>query len=369
MRGLAPATERERGSLHAGGLPEGCMRCARGSKMVLLVTGRCGAGCFYCPLSEGKRGRDVVYANERPVDTVGEAVEEAHLIDTEGTGVTGGDPAEVLERTASWVRALKDEFGPDHHVHLYTSRALSGDELAHLSDAGLDEVRFHPPPEDLATIRDTAYPAAVEAAVSLGMDAGYEVPVLPDREEDLRSFLGSLVEAPGGPFVNLNELEFSSTNADALRARGYSVRDDVSAAVKGSEELARRLVGELSGSGLRAHYCSASFKDGVQLRNRLARRARNVALPHELVTDDQTILKGVVETDDPGGVARDLQARFDVPPELMVVDAERGVLELAAWVIEELADEVQGDCFLVEEYPTWDRLEVERGPVGHRLTR
>ena len=332
--------------------------------MVLLVTGRCRSGCFYCPLSEAKRGRDVTFANERPVEAPGEVIEEARLIEAEGTGVTGGDPAEDLPRTIGMIRALKAEFGPDHHVHLYTSVPLDGSALGDLAAAGLDEVRFHPPVDALGDVAAAGYASAVERARELGLEAGYEVPVLPDREEGLRAFLRSLVDAPGDPFVNLNELEFSSTNADELLARGYSVRDDVSSAVAGSAELGRRLVEEFSGTGLRVHYCSASFKDAVQLRKRLERRARNVARPHEIVTDDQTLLKGVVECDDPGRVARDLMARFDVPPDLLVVDGVRGVLEIAPWVVEELEGEIDGDCYIVEEYPTWDRLEVERVPVS-----
>jgi pyruvate formate-lyase activating enzyme-like uncharacterized protein len=171
------------------------------------------------------------------------------------------------------------------------------------------------------------------------------------------------VDAPGDPFVNLNELEFSTTNADALRERSYLVRDDVSAAVAGSEDLGRRLVEEFAATGLRVHYCSASFKDGIQLRRRLGRRAKNVVRPHELVTEDQTLLKGVVECDDPEAIARDMMTRFDVPPDLMVVDRERSVLEMAPWVVVELEPEIDGDCYMVEEYPTWDRLEVERTPV------
>jgi pyruvate formate-lyase activating enzyme-like uncharacterized protein len=335
--------------------------------MVLLVTGVCGSGCFYCPLSDEKRGREVMFANERPMVSEDDAIEEARLIDAEGTGVTGGDPAVALERVARLVRALKRELGGRHHVHLYTSRALEREALGALSDAGVDEVRFHPPPEALASaVLLGPYARAVEDAAALGMEAGYEVPVLPDKGDDLRAFLASLVGAKGAPFANLNELEFSPTNADALLARGYAVKDDVSAAVAGSEELGRRLVDEFGPRGLRVHYCSASFKDGVQLRRRLARRARNVARPHELVTDDQTLLKGLVEADDPEAVARDLQTRFDVPAELMVIDRERGALELAAWVLEELSDDIEADCYLVEEYPTWDRLEVEREPLPRR---
>jgi pyruvate formate-lyase activating enzyme-like uncharacterized protein len=331
---------------------------------VLLVTGRCSSGCIYCPLSLEKRGRDVTYANERPIRTPQEAVEEARLIDAEGTGVTGGDPAEVMDRTLEYIQGLKGAFGQGHHVHLYTAVPLAKDDLEALVEAGLDEVRFHPPLDDLSDVRSAGYAKSVADALRVGLVAGYEVPVLPDRDGDLRAFLSSLVDAEGSPFVNLNELEFSESNAEVLRSCGYTVKDDVSAAVAGSEELARRLVDEFAPTGLRVHYCSASFKDAVQLRRRLERRARNVVRPHELVTEDQTLLKGVVETEDPEALSRELMARFDVPPDLLLVDVENGVLEVAAWVLEELEDEMSGDCYLVEEYPTWDRLEVERVPVG-----
>jgi pyruvate formate-lyase activating enzyme-like uncharacterized protein len=94
--------------------------------MVLLVTGRCSSGCFYCPLSETKKGRNVSYANERPIDGVEEAIEEARTIDAEGTGVTGGDPVDAMVRTTGMIFSLKSAFGRDHHVHLYTSRPLGG---------------------------------------------------------------------------------------------------------------------------------------------------------------------------------------------------------------------------------------------------
>jgi pyruvate formate-lyase activating enzyme-like uncharacterized protein len=331
--------------------------------MVLLVTGRCSSGCFYCPLSEAKKGRNVSYANERPIDGVEEAIEEARTIDAEGTGVTGGDPVDALVKTTGMIFSLKAAFGKGHHVHLYTARPLGEEDLGELRRAGLDEIRFHPPMDALSDVEAAGYASSVAMASRLGMDAGYEVPLLPDHGEALRTFLTSLVGAEGDPFINMNELEFSTGNAEELRTREYLVRDDVSAAVAGSEDLGRRLVEEFAPTGLNIHYCSAAFKDGIQLRRRLGRRAKNVVRPHELITEDQTLLLGIVETDDPEAVARSLQTRFDVPPDLMVVDSERGVLELAPWVIGELEGDIDGDCYLVEEYPTWDRLEVERTPV------
>ncbi|HID73677.1 MAG TPA: radical SAM protein, partial [Thermoplasmata archaeon] len=105
-----------------GPVPEGCALCEKGAKMVLLVTGLCDCACWYCPLSDRKRGRDVVFANERqirPEDTEA-LLHEARMIDTLGTGLTGGDPAVVSDRALRYIEVLKEAFGPGHHIHMYT---------------------------------------------------------------------------------------------------------------------------------------------------------------------------------------------------------------------------------------------------------
>jgi len=86
------------------------------------------------------------------------------------------------------------------------------------------------------------------------------------------------LDSAGANFVNLNELEFSETNCNALLQRGFRVKDDVSSGVAGSEKLALDII---AGLNLRIplHYCSASYKDGVQLRRRITRRAKNIARP------------------------------------------------------------------------------------------
>jgi pyruvate formate-lyase activating enzyme-like uncharacterized protein len=165
-------------------------------------------------------------------------------------------------------------------------------------------------------------------------------------------------------FVNLNELEFSETNWKSLRTLGFDVKNDVSAGVKGSEDIALDLLRLRTDIPL--HYCSASFKDGVQLRRRIMRRAKNVRKPHEVLTKDGTLIKGVIETDDLSMTAACILKKFDVPGELIWSNPKKKRLEIAPWVLEEIAGELGLPAYIVEEYPTADALEVERIPLRRR---
>jgi hypothetical protein len=89
--------------------------------MVLLVTGKCDMSCYYCPLSEGKKNRDVTYANELLVKSDADILAEAEAIGARGTGITGGDPLQVMDRTTHYITLLKERFGVSHHIHLYTA--------------------------------------------------------------------------------------------------------------------------------------------------------------------------------------------------------------------------------------------------------
>jgi pyruvate formate-lyase activating enzyme-like uncharacterized protein len=339
------------GSRYSVRLAEGCRICKQGAKMVLLITGKCNTGCFYCPISQRKRGRDVIFANELKASNMEDVLQEARMIGARGTGITGGDPLFVLDRTLTHIRALKEAFGPKHHIHLYTSN-INRAAYLQLVEAGLDELRVHPAPATWAHPEKTGLAEAVEG---LGIPAGIEVPAIPDRGEELRTLL-NYCALSGLDFANLNELEFSETNAVRMRNQGYHVKGDLSAAAAGSEEMAIELVETVR--GIPVHYCSSSFKDSVQLRRRLIRRARRIARPSDLITEDGTLLKGVIEKD--LTLARRMLDEEGVPRRLVRVDEEKHRLEVAPWVLEELASSLPMPSFIVEEYPTADRLEVER---------
>ncbi len=345
------------GSAANGPLAEGCEYCTRGSKMVLFVTGRCRAGCFYCPISENRRTSGSVYANEGPVSNDDQVIEEAEAMDAEGTGITGGDPSEDMERTLHYIRLLKEHFGPGHHIHMYTAE-ISLEKARMLEEAGLDEIRYHPMEARWRNMESTEL---AEIVSGTGMDVGIEIPALPGRVNDMVAMLKYAFSA-GAKFANLNELEFSETNWDMMEKHGYEVRDEVSSAVKGSEEAALAVMKALP--DLPIHFCSSRFKDGVQLRNRLKRRAANTARPYDVVTEDGTLIKGIIYADDLDAAAGLLKDDFDVPDELIFVDRERNRIETAPWVLEEICRDLPYRCYETEEYPTRDRLEVERTPLN-----
>ena len=310
--------------------------------MVLFITGTCRKTCWSCPLSKERKGHDRIYANEKCISTPAEAVAEARRMSALGTGVTGGEPLEKTDRVVEYCRALKKELGTDHQIHMYTALAPTQDQLRRLSGL-VDEIRLHPPHEEWEVIERSDFIASARLAKNMGFIVGIEVPSLPGM---------ALLEhaLPYLDFLNINELEWGESNADEMRRRGMVPEDGVHNAVKGAREWS---------AGLRdhrkVHWCSSGFKDSVQLRKRLLRIARNTARPFDEVTDDGTVVYGLV-------------AGMKAPPDIILELGTEGYeigedgLETAWWILAELAEEIRGDKYIVERYP--DRgIIVEVTPV------
>ena len=197
-----------------------------------------------------------------------------------------------------------------------------------------------------------------ETVESLDIDVGVEVPALPHRERELNALVAYCREV-GVDFVNLNELEFSESNWDMMEAYGYSVRDELSSAVDGSRETAVAVL--KANKRADVHFCSSTFKDGIQLRRRLIRRAEHTAKPYQQVTEDGTLVRGYLYAKDLGAAESELRS-MGVSEDMYEVLQDR--IEVAPWILEDIADSVEHRCYLSEQYPTADGLEVERTPLN-----
>ena len=361
------------GSSYIEPLSPGCTMCARGSKLVVLITGVCPANCFYCPLSFKKGGKDVIYADEwklKNEDDVKTLLTEAQYIEAEGAGITGGDPLSRWERTVRYITLLKNEFGSSFHIHLYTSGLDNADRIPDIVSAGLDELRFHPNPNYWEDMDKSPLAKTIIKSLDTSADIAIEVPVIPHWQKQLIRLI-EWAEQQGIRWVNLNELEFSERNEAALEKRGFQVKDDISAAALGSQETAIAVLQHiaLSDANIGVHYCSSSFKDGIQLTNRIKRRAKNIARDSDIITEEGTILKGIIQPAAGASLSNlviILQNVFQLPKTSFYINKKQKRIELHLDTLEKIARDIskQGyQCFIIEEYPTADKLEVERIPI------
>ena len=371
-------------------IPLGCQYCIKGEKLVLFITGVCGENCFYCPVSENRKENDVIYANERKINSVEEAIDEARLCGSKGVGITGGNPLLKIERTCEYLKVLKKEFNDSNfHAHLYTTPTyLDENKLKMLKEAGLDEIRLHPTKffnkyskKDFDSDEFKNYMDDFLNKLKLCMkyikDVGVEIPSIPNYEEEI-IYLAEKLNKIGVKFLNINELEYSETNYTILKQKGFTEKNDFSSEILGSEETAQKVIKyfkekrekkEKNGKEFKLiiHYCPSALKDGIQMKNRLINRAKNIAKDYDIITDEGLILRGIISFKDLDDINEiiDILEYNKIPYE--IIDNN---LYLNPYILEELIDElkkinydIKFSAYISERYPTSDNLEVERTPL------
>jgi len=276
------------------GIPKGCKYCLKGAKVVLFLNGICQkpSHCsWYCPISKERSGNDIIFADEIQISSKKEIIEEIEKIKAKGMSITGGDPLfkPNLTNTLKFIKYVKLIRGKKFHVHLYTNGLNFNEVIANnLAEAGLDEIRFHPPLNKWENIK---------LALNKGMSVGAEVPVIPEKEslknlEDLILYLDKI----GAEFINLNEFEYCFPNSQSLKTRGFKLKKNTIASVENSKEMALELIDKLtSKTSIKIHFCSIRAKDHFQLKNRYLRRAKTIKFPYERITPEGLLLFAQIE--------------------------------------------------------------------------
>ncbi|MBW2987759.1 radical SAM protein [Candidatus Woesearchaeota archaeon] len=362
-------------------LCKGCKQCVKGRKLVLFVTGLCSRNCFYCPLSERKHKKDVICANEWEIQKPTDILHETKMCGSTGAGVTGGDPLVKLDRTVKFIRMLKKKFGKKFHIHLYTPLLhVNEKSMQALYKAGLDEIRFHP---DFISKDYKKFWKNIQYAKRYKWKIGIEIPIIPNYEKqtiELIDYFKKHVD-----FFNFNELEIAGVNISKMKKRCYKSKDGFSYAVKGSHQMALKLMRKYP--KLRIHYCTARLKDAVQLANRMKNRAKNAKTKYDKVTKEGMLIRGAVYLPDlkPGfgyhqilrdirqgknknkrhnkqKLLRDLaELKTAIKREFKIdtlIDKDKFRLITSTANAQKLGKELE-NVAIVEEYPTKDALEIE----------
>ncbi len=349
---------------------EGCIQCQMGSKLVLFITGNCHWRCDYCPLSETRRDIDHMFANERRCESFDEVIEEARAMRATGAGITGGDPLMARERTLEGIRRLKAEFGPNFHLHMYTSIPFRPEWAAEFAEAGLDEIRFH-----FLDLEAEQYRETIAACSAASIFTGVELPCEPDKESELLELLETL-RGFNVDFLNLNELEITVGNIDNMELRGFNLSTEITAGAAGSAELAHilrnRVIAAANGLpdpidaetrdpyGYHLKFCTAVYKDAGQLRRRFQRRGEATIAPHETLTEDSTLMFGAIYAteNDQESWREEIAEQTDLPHRFMLWDSDNQRIELPLVVAESIAEHVDASVAMVEVTPTFERMEV-----------
>ncbi|MBU2637851.1 MAG: hypothetical protein KJ955_02665, partial [Nanoarchaeota archaeon] len=186
-------------------------------------------------------------------------------------------------------------------------------------------------------------------------------------------------------FLNLNELEISDTNVNKLYEHGFKAKDNVSYGVKGSEKMALRLLDYCAKNNfLDVHYCTVALKDTVQLPTRIARRAKHVKKGYDILTADNTFIRGAVYVASPLlireirlmnpekkkmfiakllQISRKIAKKFDV---LTDVDEVKLRILLSKKDLLNIRKDLKAHGFytaVVEDLPTYDEFEIESEEV------
>ncbi|HPA49554.1 MAG TPA: 4Fe-4S cluster-binding domain-containing protein [Methanofastidiosum sp.] len=339
-------------SYYTGKLSKGCKLCIKGKKSVLFVTGLCGVNCYYCPLSNEKKGKDISYINERKIENNQDILEEIKACSSKGISLTGGDPLLKIDRCLEYSKLIKDGYN-DHHIHLYTGTTDKSVNGLKKLEGLVDEVRFHVKSEDEVN--------QLKDILKMNFIFGLEIPAIPGDFERIKSIINA-ADRVGFSYINLNEFEYTETNWENLSIKGFDFDSD-SSMVKGSKELSMKLLEIFEDSNISIHFCPSVLKDAIQLRRRWERRAKNTKKYYEEI-DDSLIVKGEINGE-PKEIVNYLKNNLGVSKKMYEIQ-ERKVYTHWAIAEEISKDEVfskKVKIGIVKEYPIHKRVVVEYIPL------
>src|SRR3989338_1091470 len=106
----------------SGKLAGGCKLCISAKVLPIYITFKCNKSCFYCPVLPKLQGRDFILTPYKKIKSIKEILRIAENFSA--ASISGGDPLCVLKKTTGSIIALKNKFGKNFYIHLYTNADL-----------------------------------------------------------------------------------------------------------------------------------------------------------------------------------------------------------------------------------------------------
>jgi pyruvate formate-lyase activating enzyme-like uncharacterized protein len=195
------------------------------------------------------------------------------------------------------------------------------------------------------------------------MQVTVEVPAIPtsEKEKELCEMI-DFMKAHKIRYLNLNEFEFSDSNFDKMKAAGFQQVHDFTYAVKGSQETALRLI-KYAQPEINVNFCQTFIKSGLQLRERLTRRAKTIRKPFEKVNTDGFIEKAVIEKVS-ATLAKKIIKEFSKQKRFLFFNKKKSRLETNAALAKKISLAFGLQAFWLVEYPQSNPWDFEKVPIN-----
>jgi pyruvate formate-lyase activating enzyme-like uncharacterized protein len=356
-------------SYNLNGLPEGCKYCVKGEKLVLFISGVCSRNCWYCSLSDKRKNKNIIWANEREIKNTKEFLKEIKESNATSMGITGGDPLLFLKRTIKYAKTAKKTFGKKFHIHIYLpTKFVNKNNLKKLSKY-IDEIRFNPECSSLRSSlskkEDSIFAAIADndlKKIKLAsiywkkQNIGIELPMIPEKEKDFLELITKAKDFIG--FVNLNEFELSETNINmvtkkyTLNQGGYTIKDSIKSGIWLLKQIKKRKI------NLKVHLCTAKLKNNHQFKNRL--KLHNI-LPFGYKTKEGMVKYLVIDSINKKLINK---LKEEINKQFYIDNKKKRVIlsqSAAAKLLNNPNNKYK--ISLVEEFPTYDQIETEKQEI------
>lgn len=260
-------------------LSEGCRLCGEGLWSCLFINGRCNAKCFYCPAPQNEDCLPTT--NTVNFSSAAEYVAYLKRFGFKGVSISGGEPLLTPELTFSYIKAVREAFGDEMYIWMYTNGLLVTEHiLDKLKCAGLNEIRFD--------IGATGYSLSnLSKAIGKVPVVTVEIPAVPEEIEQLKIIVKQLAEL-GVNHLNLHQLRLTPTNFEKMMQRNYTYIHNESVPVIESELTALQIIDHTLQNNIKLpiNYCSYPYKNRFQGVAARKRNCTEMVKLHEEVTEN-----------------------------------------------------------------------------------